>query len=201
MQFKTFLFTISYVFFCTAFVVYPAFCEEIVIYDFEEDAQEWQIPDWAKGNEDYVGSDLTLSKEHSSALRVFADFPGTGVWKGVYIERVMDVTDWSDFASIKADIFLPEDAPEGVGGRFIFTLGDDWVWTEMNRPLSLKPGEWTTISASILPDSMDWRYFLTDEFRKDIRKIGIRIETITHTAAYSGPLYIDNIRVCSERED
>jgi hypothetical protein len=74
-------------------------------------------------------------------------------------------------------------------------VGEDWAWTEMARLVKLVPGEWTTITASIVPGSSDWRRIeVTDKFRADVRKLGIRIES-NMRPVYSGPIYIDNIRV------
>ncbi len=99
------------------------------------------------------------------------------------------------YKTILADIFLPKDAPFGLQARFILTVGEDWTWTEMARLVKLVPGEWTTITASIVPGSTDWRRTeVTDKFRADVRKLGIRIES-NMRPVYSGPIYIDNIRV------
>ena len=90
---------------------------------------------------------------------------------------------------------MPEEAPFGLKAKFILTVGEDWAWTEMSRSVKLIPGEWTTISASIIPGSNDWRKSqVTDAFRADLRKLGIRIES-NMQPTYSGPIYIDNVRV------
>ncbi|HPN73549.1 MAG TPA: hypothetical protein PKZ41_06080, partial [Candidatus Omnitrophota bacterium] len=75
------------------------------------------------------------------------------------------------------------------------TVGDNWQWVEMSRSYDLKPGEWVTVEADIAPGSIDWRRVEVGEaFRQDIRKIDIRVES-NNKPAYSGPFYIDNVRV------
>jgi len=90
----------------------------------------------------------------------------------------MGVTDWTD-------------APRGLRARLILTVGDDWKWSESNKALRLTPGEWTVIKVSLLADSLDWRRFITDEFRSDVKKIGLRIES--NGVPYEGSIFIDNI--------
>ena len=58
----------------------------------------------------------------------------------------------------------------------------------------LAPGEWTVISVDLTPESMNWRKFITDEFRSDVRKLGVRIES-NGKIAYKGPVYIDNVKL------
>lgn len=171
--------------------------ESIVIFDFESTLQEWDIPQWAKESQDAVGRAVNPFQELAShgkgSMELLADFPGER-WTGAYVEVLMHVTDWSPFGSISVDLHLPDYAPEGLQGRFILTVGEKWEWTEMNRPLPLTPGEWTTITANLKPGSLDWKFFPSEKFRKDIRKVGIRIES-DKKPTYSGPIYIDNIRL------
>ena len=64
----------------------------------------------------------------------------------------------------------------------------------MSRSFDLKPGEWTTVEGDLMPGSIDWRRVQVDEaFRKDIRKIDIRVYS-NNKPAYTGPIYIDNVR-------
>ncbi len=169
----------------------------LTIFDFETGLAEWQIPDWAKESEDDVGRVLSTSEEiaskGASSMQLLADFPGEK-WTGSYVEVMMHVTDWSPFGAITADLYLPASAPKGLQARFILTIGEKWEWTEMNRPLPLEPGKWTTITANLKPGSLDWKFFPSETFRADIRKVGIRIES-DKQPVYSGPIYIDNIRL------
>jgi hypothetical protein len=170
---------------------------ELVIFDFEAGTEEWVIPDWAKKSEDYVGKELTPSATFVShgtgSVQVMAEFPGIR-WTGAYVERPMYVTDWTPYGSISVDVYLPEYAPNGLGGRFILTVGEKWEWTEVNRSIPLTPGQWTTLTANLKPGSQDWKFFPSDAFRKDVRKIGLRIES-DKQPAYTGPLFIDNVRL------
>jgi len=174
--------------------------EPLVIFDFEGgNTQEWMIPDWAKESPDNVGKVLSISEEVASrgknSLQLLADFPGDK-WTGAYVEVLMRVTDWSPFGSISADVYLPPNAPAGLQGRFILTVGEKWEWVEMNRGLPLTPGKWTTVTANLKPGSLDWKFFPVETFRQDIRKVGLRVES-DKQPVYSGPVYFDNIRLGS----
>jgi len=171
--------------------------EPLVIFDFEDSMQDWAIPDWAKEKEEDVGRVLSLSQEIASSgvgsLQLLADFPGE-IWTGAYIEVFMHVTDWTPFSTMSIDVYLPPDAPTGLDARWILTVGDQWTWTEMNRAITLEPGKWTTVTANLKPGSLDWKFFPDDNFRRDIRKVGFRVES-NHKPVYSGPVYFDNIRL------
>lgn len=176
-----------------------AFCEGKVIFGFENNAQGWAIPDWALEKEDYKAQGIKTSgnfvKEGVSALELSVNFTDTK-WQGAYIEiEPTESYDWSAYSTLLADVYLPKDAPLRLESRFILTVGegDDWIWTEMNSSTKLVPGEWNTVKANIAPGSTDWKKIeVTDKFRANVRKVGLRIESKT---AYSGPVYIDNIRV------
>jgi len=179
------------------FAANAGFCAEKVIFGFEENVPNWEIPDWCFEKDDHVGESIAISakfaKEGKSSLELMADFPG-GKWTGAYVE-IQQFFDWTLYKTILADIFLPKNAPFGLQGKIILTVGEDWVWTEMARSVKLVPGEWTAISASIIPGSTDWRRTeVSDAFRSDVRKLGIRIES-NMRPAYAGPIYIDNIRL------
>jgi hypothetical protein len=172
-------------------------CEQKIIFGFEERIPSWEIPDWCFEKPEYVGESIAISnkfaKEGSASLEIMANFPG-GKWTAVYVNVEQDF-DWTRYKTLSADIYLPKDAPLGLQARFILTVGENWTWTEMSRTVKLMPGEWTTISASLIPGSTDWRKTeVTDEFRANVRKIGIRAES-NMRPAYSGPIYTDNIRV------
>lgn len=170
---------------------------EIVIFGFEGGLEGWAIPDWAKASADNVALSCQVSDAKAdqgmTAMEIQTDFPG-GRWTGAYVERETDVTDWTAFGTLSVDVFLPAAAPEGLGGKIILTVSDQWTWTEMNRAIRLEPGKWTTVTANLKPGSLDWKFFPTDEFRKDIRKVGFRIES-DKKPSYSGPIYIDNIQL------
>ena len=171
---------------------------EITLYTFEKDPQGWEIPDWALAKKDNAAKQLGVSEFHSSegkyALEFDTAFSGLPSWEGAYVERVVDVTDWSPFGSISVDIFLPTTAPRGLRAKIILTVSDKWVWTEMNRSIPLTPGEWTVIRADLMPESMAWRRFIDESFRADVKKIGIRIES-NGKVDYRGPVYIDNVKL------
>ena len=172
---------------------------ELVIFDFEGGTEEWSIPDWARSSADYVGKSLTASVDFvangKGSIQLLAEFPG-GKWTGAYVERQMYVTDWTPYGSISVDVYLPYNAPKGLQARLILTVGEKWEWTEMNRSIELKPEQWTMVTANLKPGSQDWKFFPSDSFRKDIRKIGLRIES-DKQPAYTGPIFIDHVRLGS----
>ncbi len=176
----------------------PSYSREIVLYSFEKDPQGWEIPDWALAKKDHVGRQIGISEFQASdgkyALQFDVEFSGGPTWEGAYVERLIDVTDWSPFGYLSADIYLPKDAPRGLRAKIIVTVGDGWKWAEMNKAIPLTPGEWVVIKVDLTPASMNWRRFIDDSFRADIRKLGIRVES-NGKIAYKGPVYIDNVKL------
>ena len=170
---------------------------EVVIYSFEGGPQGWAIPDWARSSKDYVARECVVSEafagQGKDALDIQTDFPGK-VWAGAYVERQVETTDWTPFGVLSADLYVPEHSPRGLRGRIILTVGNTWEWTEMNHGVKLEPGRWTTVSANLKPGSLDWKFFPTDQFRANVRKIGIRIES-DKDPAYRGSIFLDNIRL------
>lgn len=168
-----------------------------VLFSFERSLEGWDIPDWAYEKPDHVQMSISHSDMYAtsggSSLEMDVDFPG-GVWTGAIVE-VMQYFDWSDYGRIEADMYLPADAPEGLRGSIILTVGENWRWVEQSRAVSLVPGEWVTLSADLTSGSIDWRRTQVDEsFRSDVRKISLRVESNNHPA-YTGKVYIDNVRV------
>lgn len=175
-----------------------AFPAEEVLFDFEDGTLSgWEIPDWVYEKDDYVTEEVDTSKDYASSgdksMKLLANFPGDN-WSGAIVE-VMEYFDWTPYSAISCDIMVPASAPAGLKAKIVLTVGDSWKWTEMSRSVKLEPGQWVTIEASLKPGSTDWkRTTVTDEFRSDIRKIAIRVES-NRRPAYSGPIYIDNIRL------
>ena len=173
------------------------FAAEIVIYGFEGSLDGWSIPDWAKSSADYVGEECLVSQEHAregrQALELQTAFPGDR-WASAYVERQVETTDWSPFSQLTVDVYLPETAPNGLGAKLILTLGDQWQWTEMNRVIQLQPGSWTSVTVNLKPGSLDWKFFPDEAFRKDVRKVGVRIEA-DKGSAYRGSVFLDNMRL------
>ena len=171
--------------------------EETVLFSFENGLEGWEIPDWAYEKPDHVQQEINQSNNFASkgtsSLEVQAEFPG-GRWTGAIVE-IMQYFDWSDYSKIAADIYLPEDAQLGLKAKLILTVGDSWKWVEQSRSVSLKPGQWITVMADLKPGSIDWRRVQVDDaFRSDVRKLDIRVDS-SNKPAYTGPIYIDNIRV------
>ena len=171
--------------------------EANVLFSFETGTQGWDIPDWAYEKPDHVQKSIEPSDKYASegvkSLQIDTEFTG-GRWTGAIIE-IMQYYDWSDYSTLACDIYLPKGAPIGLKGKMILTVGDSWKWVEQSRSFNLKPGEWVTMTADLRPGSIDWRRVQVDEaFRQDVRKIDIRIES-NNKPAYTGPIYVDNVRV------
>lgn len=183
-----------------AFVAVPdlSISKEITLYNFEKDPQGWEIPDWAFAKKDNASEQIGISEFQASngkyALELGVDFQVNEGWKGAYIERITDITDWSLFKYLYMDIFLPKEAPRGLRARIILTVGEDWKWSEMNKSIPLAPGEWTVLKVDLSGESLNWKRFITDEFRADVKKVGVRIES-NGNVVYKGPVYIDNVRL------
>ena len=171
---------------------------EVILYSFEKDPQGWEIPDWAFGKPDHVAKQMGISEFQSSegkySLQVDSEFTGSTGWEGSYVEKVVEVTDWTPFNYLSVDVFIPKNAPRGLKGRIILSVGEGWKWIEMNKPVPLTPGEWVVIKVDLTPASMNWRKFVDDGFRADIRKIGVRAES-NGKINYNGPVYIDNVKL------
>ncbi len=175
--------------------------KEVVLYDFEQDTQGWSIPDWAFSKEDHVGVEVGLSEFYTShgkrSLELKVDFPGGKLWRGAYAECLVDVEDWSPYGSLQVDVLVPPGAPRGLRAKIILTVGEGWKWTEMNRAVKLEPGEWAVIKVNLRPGSLNWKSFITDEFRQEVKKIGVRVES-NGGITYKGSVYIDNIKLLQE---
>lgn len=172
--------------------------EERTYFDFEmPDLNGWELPQWVLGKTDYVAKEVSFSEEVSSkgkgSMKVVSDFPG-GQWTAALVE-IEQYLDLSHYRVVRADIYLPPDAPVGLKAKLILTVGDNWKFIEMSRSVPLVPGEWATITANIEPGSYDWKRVVPDEeFAEDVRKIAIRIES-NRKPQYSGTIFIDNVRV------
>jgi hypothetical protein len=171
--------------------------EERIYYNFEDDLSGWEVPMWALGKSDYVaGKDIIVSDDFASdgksSMKIMADFPG-GNWTTALVE-IQQYLNISPYRVIRANIYLPKDAPMGLKAKMILTVGDNWKFVEMSRSVPLIPGKWAVISANIEPGSYDWKRIVPDEkFAEDVRKIAIRIES-NRKPKYSGPIYIDSVR-------
>jgi len=174
-----------------------AHAEEKVVFGYEKDAQGWEIPDWAMEQEDHVAKSVEASKdvakEGAQSLKVIANFPGK-VWTAALIED-FEYFDWTPYKEVAVDMYIPKETPTGLKAKIILTVGENWKFIEMSKSVALVPGEWVTITANIMPGSEDWkRTVVDDNFRKDVRKIALRVES-NKKPEYNGPIYMDNFRL------
>jgi hypothetical protein len=127
------------------------------------------------------------------SLQISVDFPERS-WSAAIVE-LSQFLDLTDYDTISVDIFLPFKAPKGLRAKMILTVGDNWRFTEMSRSVRLEPGKWNRIEARVAGKTFDWRGVRSgDNFRNDIRKIAVRIES-DKRPAYKGHIYIDTLMV------
>lgn len=180
-----------------------------IVFDFEKSTGQWDIPDWVYGNNDYVASEVKIApgqgRQGRNALEMIFDFPGNR-WAAalVEVEKDMDLTGYS---VISAHIYVPREAPTGfLKARFIITAGAGWHFIQMRYPVSIVPGRWSKIEAS-LPEneegvsawsgSGDRRLHLHLD---TVRKIAVRLEYDSappHVTGpeYKGSFFIDEVRI------
>ncbi len=172
-----------------------AHAEDKVLFGFEKDTQGFEIPEWAIEQEDYVAKSAEVSKdvakEGKQSLKLNCAFPGK-VWTAGLVED-FEYFDWTPYKAISVDIYIPATAPIGLKGKMVLTVGENWKFTEMAKSVSLVPGEWVTVSAGLIPGTEDWKKTIVDDnFRKDVRKLAIRVES-NKKPEYAGPVYLDNV--------
>lgn len=174
------------------------------IYDFETDLDGWRIPDWAFAKNDNAGLDVAQDKTQASSgkasLKINSTFPAR-MWSGAYAEIERESGNFMDFTGhqyLMADVFVPAGAPAKMKAEIIVTVGENWAWTEMRKPIELVPGQWNTIRADISSDGTDWKVRFTDQLRADVRKLGVRVSS--NSPEYKGAVYIDNIRLGSPKK-
>ena len=174
-----------------------AHAEDKVLFGFEKDTQGFEVPEWALEQEDHVAKNIEVSKDIASegkqSLKVDCAFPGK-VWTSALVED-FEYFDWTPYKAVSVDIYIPKTTPIGLKGKMVLTVGENWKFTEMAKSTPLVPGEWVTISASLIPGSEDWKKTIVDDnFRKDVRKLAVRVES-NKKPEYTGPIYIDNLRL------
>jgi hypothetical protein len=170
-----------------------------VLFNFETDLDGWRIPDWAFEKSDNAALEASVSPDFASAgkksLKLSSKFPPK-MWSGSYVEIEQEsgsYMDFSPFPTLRVDVYLPAEAPKKMKGEIILTVGDAWAWTEMRQPIELTPGAWTILQANVLPDSTSWKSRLTPDLVSDVRKLGVRVSC--NQGSYTGPVYIDNVRL------
>jgi hypothetical protein len=177
-----------------------AFAAEKVIFGFEDGISGWEIPDWAFEKEDYVAQKAEISTavahEGKQSVKLAVKFPGAK-WTAAYVET-QQYFDWTSYSAVAVDVYLPETAPTGLKAKIILTVGESWNWVEMARSIALEPGKWTVLTANLLPGSTDFRANVDDAFRRDVRKVGVRIES-NMKPVYAGDVYIDNFRLTEKQ--
>jgi len=169
------------------------------LYNFEKNLDGWEIPYWAREKTDHVARTIKktsyIAANGTGSLEIFTDFPKKE-WTAAIVE-IQQYLDLTNYNSLAANVYLPLNGPKTeLRGKLIVTSGEDWNFIEMKRSVRLEPGKWITLEANIAEGSSDWQDLTIDNFiTSDIRKVAIRIES--YNTPYTGPIYIDNIRVLS----
>ena len=169
---------------------------ERVLFGFEKGTEGWEIPDWTSEKKVYVVKSIKASKDVSrsgkNSLKVQVNF--TPRENAEAIVENFEYFDWAPYSEILCDIYVPKSGPHGLKAKIILTVGPKWKRVEMAHYVELSPGKWVTVSADLLAGSKDWAKPIVKEgFRKDVRKLAIKVES--DHKAYSGPIYIDNVRL------
>jgi len=177
-----------------------SYSQERMIYNCEQYINGWDIPEWPVSEEDYVSPILAVDEnfleDSFSGLKLTVAFDGDE-WSAGMIETT-GVFDLTLYKAISCRIYLPESAPRGIMARFIITVGDDYTWMELKRPIALTPGRHTRVKAGLRHGNNGWKTTyggvrIADWMKEDVRKIGIRIES--NIVEYEGPVYINDIRL------
>jgi len=204
--------TLKNIFMVVLAVVFLGLCagasaEPKTTFDFEENAEGWEIPFWAEQQGDHVGRSMQVSPEKASkgkqSLEIMCDFPGDH-WTAAVIEYAADV-DLTGYKTLSFDVYLPRKASGGLyQGRIIFTVGP-WYIFEMREPVPLTSGKWNTVTAYLEATDVGkltyWKGLTRGVSLKDyldqIKKIAIRVEYNANQwqagPSYEGPIYIDHI--------
>ncbi len=134
----------------------------------------------------FVDDSRSTAGYHSLGIDV--GFPG-----GAAVRTLISSRDTSMYENIELDVYLPEDAPGDVS-CLLFLQDGEWLWYQ-TREHSLSRGEWQTISASIAPESLDWKAVGHSQpwnvmSRMNLNVIGVKLVS---QEQYAGRFNIDNV--------
>ncbi len=148
--------------------------EETVLNTFDADAEGFQLADYWAGGKGVSAADGTL------VLALVTTGGGTWQEGGVFVQPAGGA-DWSEYAELSVDIYLPEGA-DGFLSQIFMKTGTDWTWT--NTPdTALVAGAWTTVTADL-------------SAMGDLGAVGeYGIKIGTSQTAFEGQALIDNIRL------
>lgn len=170
------------------------------IYNCEQAPQNWNIPNWSAHKNDYVSPILALDKNFTSkgelGLKLMVNFSGDK-WEAGIVETE-GFFDLTIYKAITCNLYLSKKAPRDISVRIVIAAGKDHTWIEMNNSTKITPGRTTKVSGNLRYGNNDWRTTegtlkMTDEIKSTIKKIAIRVES--NEARYTGPVYIDSIRL------
>jgi hypothetical protein len=103
---------------------------------------------------------------------------------------------WHPFTSLNLSVYVPPEAPAGL--RLIVYLRDaDLNYFQHVHVATLPSGTWTDVELDLTDRSRDWEpvghYMPWDGYcRQDVQEVGVKFYS---DVPYSGPLYVDRVRV------
>lgn len=206
------------VFVCMIFSQVDGFASEKVIYSFEDGIGEWAIPDWSLEKADYVDAEATVSSDYAndgdSSMQLTFEFP-KDEWRAAVVD-VEGPFDWSAYKTLLCDVYLPEEAPDKIKARIALSVGEKWLWIESARATKLKPGQWVTLSANLIPGNERWlrtkmverigedgkahgyvmktaKEPMAKEYIQEVQVLTVRLQS--ERVKYKGSVFVDNIRL------
>ena len=155
----------------------------IPLFTFEADQEGWAIVDFWTAITSLEHS-TEMASEGSASVAASGAFSGTAWEEGGIFIVPPEGTDWSNYALLTVDVYVPEGADNFISQIYLKT-GEEWMWA--NTPdIQLVAGEWNTLTAdlSALGDIAD------------VREVGIKIGT--SVTPFEGTFYVDNVQLLSE---
>ncbi|MFN3682975.1 MAG: hypothetical protein ACK41F_03455 [Fimbriimonadaceae bacterium] len=175
--------------------------EAVTAYGFEIGKDRWNAPGWADGNQDGEGRtvqpevDGTVARGGSRSLRAAANL-AEGRFSQLFWSTPVG-EDWSRFARVRAWVFLPAGAPEGLLARVQLT-GADWKYREFAGDVRLVPGEWTEVSADLAASGAPGWGCTEGELASALRWVvgfGFKVHNEGSLVGYRGPVYLDDVQL------
>ncbi len=126
--------------------------EQTPIESFEVPATLWAAASWAEATSDGGGGAVALSTgafgatDGDFALQVPLNFAGQGFAQGYVGTSFSSPLTFAGCGAISVDVTLPADAPSGMSGQIILLLGDAATWSGSSLPITLAPGNTTTVT-------------------------------------------------------
>jgi len=136
----------------------------------------------------------SIATHGNGALAIQAKYPGEGAFY-----RILDGS-WTAFDTLSLDLFVPKEAPPYMRVMVFLRDHEGW-WYEALLPETLRNSDWNRLLVPVRSGiawtprghSRPW----TDYSLQRVRALGIRIFGNT---AYTGRVYVDNIRLLKQKD-